>query len=215
MCYYGLAFASTGLSGDPFTNFFLSVMVDIPGYLFCIIVMDCWGRRPILSFCQIVSGISCILCGLLQGTSDPNLQVVQVVLSLVGKFGASAIWGIVYVYAAELFPTSIRNQAVGTCSLVARIGGIICLLLDLLKVYWLPAPVFIMGVVATIAGFLAVFFPETLGRKLPETMDDAISIGSNDDRSFFTCSCFNIRDHYGEDLKQVPDDEQSNSECNK
>lgn len=111
---------------------------------------------------------------MLQGTPDPTLQVLQVVLSLVGKFGASAIWGIVYVYAAELFPTSIRNQAVGTCSLVARIGGIICLLLDLLKKYWLPAPVFIMGVVATIAGLLAVFFPETLGRKLPETMEDAI-----------------------------------------
>ena len=79
-----------------------------------------------------------------------------------------------YVYAAELFPTAIRNQAVGTCSLVARIGGITSLLLDLLKVYWLPAPVFIMGVVATCAGVLAVFFPETLGRKLPETMDDAI-----------------------------------------
>ena len=69
MVYYGLAFASTTLSGDPFTNFFLrseyfylkspsltltpSVLVDIPGYLFCIIVMDCWGRRPILSFCQV------------------------------------------------------------------------------------------------------------------------------------------------------------------
>ena len=99
---------------------------------------------------------------------------MQVVLSLVGKFGASAIWGIVYVYAAELFPTSIRNQAVGTCSLVARIGGIICLLLDLLKVYWLPAPVFIMGVVASVAGVLAIFFPETLGEKLPETKEEAM-----------------------------------------
>ena len=95
------------------------------------------------------------------------------VLSLIGKFGASASFAIVYVYTAEMFPTIIRNQAVGTCSLVARMGGITSLLLDLLKVYWLPAPVFIMGVVATTAGALAVFFPETLGEKLPETMDEA------------------------------------------
>ena len=53
MCYYGLSFASTSLSGDAFSNFFLSVLVEIPGYIFCIIVMDCWGRRPILSFCQV------------------------------------------------------------------------------------------------------------------------------------------------------------------
>ena len=94
-------------------------------------------------------------------------------MSLIGKFGASASFAIVYVYTAEMFPTVIRNQAVGTCSLVARIGGITSLLLDLLKVYWLPAPVFIMGVVATTAGAFAVFFPETLGEKLPETMDEA------------------------------------------
>ena len=31
-----------------------------------------------------------------------------------------------------------------------------------------------MGVVATIAGVLAVFFPETLGEKLPETIQDAV-----------------------------------------
>lgn len=190
MCYYGLAFASTSLSGNPYSNFFLSVLIEIPGYIFCILVMDCWGRRPILSFCQIVSGVACVICGLLQGVEDEGLQAFQIFLSLIGKFGASASFAIVYVYTAELFPTVIRNQAVGTCSLVARIGGITSLLLDLLKVktsykiifpnpnlnqdYWLPAPVFIMGVVATVAGALATFFPETLGEKLPESMEEAL-----------------------------------------
>ena len=102
-----------------------------------------------------------------------NKSFLKIFLSLIGKFGASASFAIVYVYTAEMFPTVIRNQAVGTCSLVARIGGILCLLLDLLKVYWLPAPVFIMGVVATTAGLLATTFPETLGEELPETMEDA------------------------------------------
>jgi hypothetical protein len=76
------------------------------------------------------------------------------------------------VYTADMFPTVIRNQAVFDM-MVARIGGIASFLLDLLKVYWPPAPFFIMGVVATIAGALAVFFPETLGGKLPETIDEA------------------------------------------
>merc|ERR1711997_546082 len=149
MCYYGLTFASTSLGGDPHTNYLLGVCIEIPAYIFCIFVMDCWGRRPILSFCQAVSGVACIICGLLQGTDDPGLKGLQIFLSLIGKFGASASFAIVYVYTAEMFPTVIRNQAVGTCSLVARIGGITSLLLDLLNIYWLPAPVFIMGVVAT------------------------------------------------------------------
>ena len=28
-------------------------MVDIPGYVFCMVVMECWGRRPILLFFQV------------------------------------------------------------------------------------------------------------------------------------------------------------------
>jgi len=206
MCYYGLSFASTSLSGNAFSNYFLSVMIEIPGYIFCILVMDSWGRRPILSFCQGVSGIACIFCGLLQGQTDPGLQGLQVFLSLIGKFGASASFAIVYVYTAEMFPTVIRNQAVGTCSLVARIGGITSLLLDLLKVYWLPAPVFIMGVVATTAGALAVFFPETLGEKLPETMDEAFRIGENSTRGFCTFTCVSAKEMFSEELKTVPTD---------
>ena len=67
------------------SNFF-SVLIEIPGYVFCIIVMDCWGRRPILSFCQIVSGVACIGCGLLQG--QPQLQALQVWASHIHIFFA-------------------------------------------------------------------------------------------------------------------------------
>ena len=70
MCYYGLGFASTSLSGNPYSNFFLSVLIEIPGYVFCILVMDCWGRRPILSFCQVWSVASC-------SVSPPNIPWID------------------------------------------------------------------------------------------------------------------------------------------
>jgi len=182
------------------------------------LVMECWGRRPILSFCQMVAGVACIGCAFLQGTTDPSLATLSVFLSLVGKFGASAVWGIVFVYTAEMFPTVIRNQAVGTCSLVARLGGIISMLLDLLKVYWLPAPVFIMGVVATLAGLLAVFFPETLGEKLPETIQDAVRIGSGKKKGFFACSCRHFKSHCRDgdidDFEKVGSTDDEESEAN-
>jgi len=204
MCYYGLSFASTSLSGDAFSNYLLSVFIEIPGCIFCILVMDCWGRRPILTFCQIFSGVACIACGLLQGVEDPSLQLLQVSLSLVGKFGASASFFVVYLYTAELFPTSIRNQAVGACSLVARFGGITALLLDLLKSYWLPAPVFIMGLIATFAGCLAVLFPETLGNKLPESMEEALRIGEVGGRGLCSCTCMSFQEMFHEEIKTVP-----------
>ena len=82
------------------------------------------------------------------------------------------IWQLKLNYSGTNNNEKTRNQAVGACSLVARIGGVFALLLDNLKVFhlsdfetfstnlkpcanlikkvfWLPAPVFIMGVVAT------------------------------------------------------------------
>ena len=54
------------------TNFILSVGIEIPSYVFCVFVIDRWGRRPILSFTQIVSSVACIYAGLL--TSVPSLS---------------------------------------------------------------------------------------------------------------------------------------------
>ena len=153
---------------------FPSVFIEIPSAICCILVIDCWGRRPTLSFCQVIKFLfvthppgrfwprlrrlwpatrstgSWTSGPTGEDTEGPHIPLSQLVLSLVGKFGASISFFIVYLYTAELFPTTVRNQAVGICSLVARIGGITALLLDLTKVFWLPAPVFIMGVIATV-----------------------------------------------------------------
>ena len=51
--------------------------------------------------------------------------VLMISLSVVGKFGISAAFTIMFVYIAEIFPTSIRSLGIGTCSMAARIGGIL------------------------------------------------------------------------------------------
>ena len=192
MCYYGLTFASTSLGGDPHTNYLLGVCIEIPAYIFCILVMDCWGRRPILSFCQAIAGVSCIIAGLLFEEIEDNKALVpaQVFFSLVGKFMASANFAIIYVYTAELYPTIIRNSAIGACSCIARVGAILALVLQLLSAFYKPAPMLIMGAVAILAGILALMFPETVGNRLPESMEEAKNIGKNNSkRGICTCIC--------------------------
>ena len=134
--------------------FCLSVFIEIPSAICCILVIDCWGRRPTLTFCQVTKILflfvtfwdynylpgsfwPCLCCLWLAARStrscapdvagEENKKVSrlfflsQLCLSLLGKFGASISFFIVYLYTAELFPTTVRNQAVGICSLVARL----------------------------------------------------------------------------------------------
>ena len=177
MCYYGLSFASTSLSRDIFTNFQLSVAIEIPAYICCLFMIDYWGRRPVLSFCQVFSGMACITCALLMGSENHSLILLRLACSLVGKFGEAAAFGLVWLYTAELFPTCLRNRVCGFCALMGRLGGITTIMLDLLKDVWVPAPVMIMGVSATMAGACAFAFPETAGEKLPDTIEEAEYIG--------------------------------------
>ena len=72
------------------------------------------GRKPILIFCQILAGSTCIIAGFVTD------KTATIALTLAGKFGASASFAIVYLYTAELYPTVIRNSALGANSMVAR-----------------------------------------------------------------------------------------------
>lgn len=175
LCYYGLTMTASSLSDNLFLNFTLLILVEIPANIFCIFVMDRCGRKPVLAFCQILAGVTCITAGLVS-----DITWLQVVLALAGKFGAAAAFTIVFVYTAEMFPTEIRSTAVGSSSTCARIGGILAPQVAYLALTWKPLPLLVMGGSAFIGGIVALIcLPETLGQKLPESMEDALNLGKN------------------------------------
>ena len=66
---------------------------------------------------MLLSGTAAIPAGFMDdGTA-------KTALALIGKFGATASFAVVYLYTAELYPTQIQSTGVGMCSMMARIGG--------------------------------------------------------------------------------------------
>lgn len=55
----------------------------------------------------------------------PDLYYLATVLVMVGKFGVTAAFSMVYVYTAELYPTVVRNMGVGVSSTASRLGSIL------------------------------------------------------------------------------------------
>jgi hypothetical protein len=104
---------------------------------------------------------------------------------LAGKACIQGAFNILYIFTSELYPTVIRNSAVGTCSMVARIGagasGYIAILSDVT----LPTvPMAIFCIFSLFAGVLIYFLPETRDMPLPDTMWDAVTMMKNNSSAY-------------------------------
>ena len=76
----------------------------------------------------------------------------------------------VYLVTAELFPTNLRAQSIGFCSMIARVFGLGASFVSNLGFIWSPLPSLVLGVPALVAAGFALGLKETSGKDLPETM---------------------------------------------
>ncbi|KAJ8394403.1 hypothetical protein AAFF_G00046140 [Aldrovandia affinis] len=100
-----------------------------------------------------------------------DLLGLAIFLVMVGKFGFTAFYAVVYVYTAEVFPTVLRNVGFGVCSSAGRLGSILVPYVLYLGSYNPFLPYIVMGIFTLGACTVNIFLPETFNRKLPETMD--------------------------------------------
>jgi len=173
--YYGTSQNSGNLSGNLFVNFIALMLIEIPSYLCVGLFMDRVGHKTMLFFMMLLASVSCITCGLL----SPDSTTPIVVLSLIGKFGGSGCFAIIYVYATEIFPTAYRSVGVGACSMIARISGILSPLVAGIGTTHPRVPLLIFGGLAAISLISCLYQPETVGRPLPQTLKDCEDLVSS------------------------------------
>lgn len=193
--YYGLSWNTNNLGGNDLLNFVISGAVEIPAYLFLLFTLNRWGRRNILCGCMLTAGTMLLLT---MAVPD-NMNWLVVVLAMLGKMAITSSYGTVYIFSAEQFPTPVRNVGLGASSMVARIGGILAPYVNLLADTWKPFPLIIFGSLAFVGGLLSLFLPETLNKKLPETIEEGENFGKKsrkvDDLETNAEELKNLRDH--------------------
>jgi len=177
--YYGLALSASNLGGNPYYNYLISAAVEIPAYAFNLLVLNHprIGRRLALAGCMLFAGLVLAITIFI----DKSQTTLLITLSMLGKLAITSSYGTVYIFSAELFPTVVRNVGMGASSMSARVGGIVCPYINMLSDFWTPLPLIIYGALAFTGGILSLFLPETLGRRLPETIQDGENFGLLDD----------------------------------
>ncbi|XP_026830910.1 organic cation transporter protein isoform X2 [Ooceraea biroi] len=171
--YYGLSWHASNLGGNDYVNFVISGVVEVPAYTFLIFTLNRWGRKIILCGCMMLSGLA-LLATLFVPTDMPWLIVC---LAMIGKLAITSSYGAIYVFTAEQFPTVIRNVGLGASSTFARIGGVIAPYVNHLSEIWMPLPLVIFGFCALLGGLMSLLLPETLNKKLPESIQDGELFG--------------------------------------
>uniref|UniRef100_A0A3B4AKM6 Major facilitator superfamily (MFS) profile domain-containing protein n=1 Tax=Periophthalmus magnuspinnatus TaxID=409849 RepID=A0A3B4AKM6_9GOBI len=141
-------------------------MRTVPAYVLSWVMFHWCPRRLCLSS-------SLVLCGgflLLIPFIPQNLTSFAVALEMLGKFGVTTAFTIIYAFTAELYPTVLRNTALATCSMAARLGSIIAPYFIYLGRFWVSLPYVLMGALTVLTGALSLLLPESRGLPLPETV---------------------------------------------
>ncbi|CAF4851726.1 unnamed protein product [Pieris macdunnoughi] len=180
--YYGLSLNSGKLNGNPYFIFFLMGVVEMPSYVIIMLYLDRVGHRALISAMMLFGGIACVAVVAL-----PHGSMAATVVVMIGKLFISGSYSIIYKYSAELFPTVIRSSGVGLGSMCASVSGALTPLISLLDTLNPKIPTFVFAVLALLSGFSAFFLPETIGRDLPQTIEDGEKFGVGDN-CFTNCS---------------------------
>ena len=93
LCYFGLSYLSTSLSGDPHVNFLLNMLVEVPGYQAGMHMAMWMGRNRALAANQMLSGIGSIMAGM--GLGCHAITYVSA-LSWDDRFFLCIVWHIHY-----------------------------------------------------------------------------------------------------------------------
>ena len=123
MVYYGLSFNSKNLGANRYVSSFISGFVEVPAVVVILPALSKFGRRICYCGSFLAGGICCLIVAIITFLSADAVWL-PVAFAMIGKFLISMTFAIAYLYTAELFPTKVRNLAVGLASTFARIGSI-------------------------------------------------------------------------------------------
>jgi len=136
------------------------------GYLTFGIAADKIGRRPSYSIYSFIMAVGLVMITLLWDAIAANPGIVLIFMFLVG-FGTGMFSGYGPLFA-ELFPTSIRNTAMGSAFNLARgVQFFTPVIISLIaQQYGLGGGISLAALFALLTGAWVWVFPETKGRKI-------------------------------------------------
>lgn len=153
------------LQGNIYLNVMLSAACLTPGLILVIFATLHLRRKVSVIFSFTISAVSLLVFILI----PTNNRAATLAFAIIGLIGAYTSFVQIYLYSSEIFPTVIRNTAIGFASMFARFGGFIAPFVVNIGIEWVS--ILIFSSVAFSAAMLCYFLPETKSTTLPNTIE--------------------------------------------
>ncbi|MED6167494.1 Organic cation/carnitine transporter 4 [Stylosanthes scabra] len=164
LVYYGISLNVANLETNLYMNVALNAIAEMPAFGITAVLLERFGRKPLTIGTMWFSGFFCLLGSLMKNVGI--WKTIRMVCGILGIFGMAGTYNLLFIYTAELFPTVVRNAALGCTNQAAEMGAILAPIVVVLG-GWLPFAVF--AVAGIVGGAFAFLLPETHNQPLYDT----------------------------------------------
>jgi OCT family organic cation transporter-like MFS transporter 4/5 len=163
--YYGLSLNVVNLETNLYLNVILNAVAEMPAFMITAILLDKLGRKPLTIGTLWFSGLFCFVGSLM--TNKGVWKGVKMVCGILGIFGMAGTYNLLFIYTSELFPTVVRNAALGCATQAAQMGAILA---PVVVVLGGSLPFALFSLCGIVAGLFSFWLPETLNQPLYDTL---------------------------------------------
>ncbi|KAG6545400.1 hypothetical protein Mapa_012999 [Marchantia paleacea] len=195
VCYYGISLNVVNLGFNLHISVFLNGLVELPVYTLTAVLLGRLGRKFMLVAALSSAGLCCLAGSFAFGNVPNNSSSVdsdsldlkrvfsggggssdysallRLFCGIVGIFGTAGAYNLVYIYTMELFPTVVRNAALGLATQAGSIGSVVAPVVAVIGRSSPSLPFVVFGFLSIVGAVLATRLPETKNQGLHETME--------------------------------------------
>lgn len=146
---------------ETYRNALIVAVIGIPGAIVAGFAVETKiGRKGTLTLSLVLTGVI-LFCSTTAKTSNANLG-----WNCGFSFVSNIMYGVLYAYTPEVFPTKIRGTGVGLAASANRVLGVFAPIIAIYADLTTSAPIFVSGALFIASGILVIFFPfEPRGKK--------------------------------------------------
>ncbi|SGZ52182.1 CIC11C00000002613 [Sungouiella intermedia] len=137
-----------------YRNTLIVAVLGVPGSIIAGVLVELRiGRKGTLFVSLLMTGI------VLFGSTTAKTSNSYLAWNCFFNFFSTIMYGVLYAYTPEVFPTKIRGTAVGLAASANRVLGVFAPIIAIFADLTTSAPIFVSGALFLVSAVLVVFYP--------------------------------------------------------